>query len=181
MTLLPVERFESGAIAEDSLPDPAAFDQFFPFLKGVFSQWHPTPLSLEGRVFNTAEQWMMFAKACVFQDEEAGAAIMATADPAEQKRIGQRVRGFDGDLWDAVKIGVVLQGNLAKFSQNVGALRQLRATGEAMLVEANPRDWIWGCGLSAADPAIQTPEAWRGQNCLGRILTRVRDELCGSQ
>ncbi|MFT4251037.1 MAG: NADAR domain-containing protein [Caulobacter sp.] len=53
----------------------------------------------------------------------------------------------------------------------------MTATGEAMLVEANPRDWIWGVGLSADDPAVHRPDDWKGENLLGRILTDVRRKL----
>jgi predicted NAD-dependent protein-ADP-ribosyltransferase YbiA (DUF1768 family) len=32
-------------------------------------------------------------------------------------------------------------------------------------------------GLAASDPRSEDPEQWRGQNLLGKILTRLRDEL----
>lgn len=72
---------------------------------------------------------------------------------------------------------IVHQGNLAKFGQNEGARRQLLGTAPAMLVEANPRDWVWGAGLSESDAGIGRPSEWRGTNLLGRILTLVRQEL----
>jgi hypothetical protein len=46
-----------------------------------------------------------------------------------------------------------------------------------MLVEANPRDWIWGVGLSVTDPQVHEPSQWHGANLLGRILTLIRDDL----
>jgi ribA/ribD-fused uncharacterized protein len=127
--------------------------------------------------FSCAEQWMMHAKARLFGDEERAAAIMATPDPAEQKRHGKLVSGFETRLWDEWKVEIVYRGNLAKFTQNPGAARQLRATAGAMLVEANPRDWIWGCGLTADDPKISSPDEWPGENLLGRILTLMRERL----
>lgn len=165
-------------ISEEDLPSPADFEAFHPFLKGVFSQWHTTAFELEGRRFVTAEQWMMFGKATLFADEARAAAILATPSPAVQKRLGQQVAGFDSTIWDRWKIDIVHRGNMAKFCQNNGARRQLLATGGAMLVEANPRDWIWGCGLAADDPAIHRAANWKGSNLLGRILTQVRDDLC---
>jgi len=164
-------------ISEADLPAVAEFKRFHPFIKGAFSQWHPTVFTLEGFCFVTAEQWMMCAKAWLFDDKEQARQIMATADPAEQKRLGQHVRNFDQDVWDRAKIGIVLRGNRAKFEQNAGALRQLKSTGDAMLVEANPRDWIWGVGLSIDDPRVHRPEEWRGANLLGRVLTKVRADL----
>lgn len=167
------------AIGLADLPDPSGFTAFTPFFKGVFSQWHHTPFDLAGRSFVTAEQWMMFAKASLFHDDAIAARIADSPDPAVQKRLGQEVAGFDQALWDRWKIEIVYRGNMAKFSRNEGALRQLRNTGEAMLVEANPRDWIWGIGRAVDDPGGHAPANWRGQNLLGRILTRVRGDLAG--
>jgi ribA/ribD-fused uncharacterized protein len=164
-------------IGKDQLPSPDDFSTFHPFLRGVFSQWHVTAFVIEGETFNTAEQWMMASKARLFADAQSARRIMATPDPVQQKRLGQSVSPFASETWDARKVDIVLRGNLAKFEQNDGARRQLLATGEAMLVEANPRDWIWGCGLAADDPGIQSPAAWRGENLLGRILTLVRQTL----
>jgi ribA/ribD-fused uncharacterized protein len=164
-------------IFETDLPDAEDFDSFHPFIKGVFSQWHPTPFQIDGLALVTAEQWMMLSKARLFADDNAADAILATDDPDEQKRFGQTVRGFQQEIWDLWKVSFVYQGNLAKFSQNAGAARQLKATGIAMLVEANPRDWIWGVGLAIGDPSVHSPSEWKGGNLLGRILTKVRSEL----
>jgi ribA/ribD-fused uncharacterized protein len=159
------------------LPDPANFSEFTPFIKGVFSQWHHTPFRLEKRDFVTAEQWMMYAKATLFGDADAAAMIADNNDPAIQKRLGQAVQGFDQATWDRWKIDIVYRGNIAKFSQNEGALRQLRNTAGALLVEANPRDWIWGNGCAIDNASGHAPANWRGQNLLGLILTKVRIDL----
>ena len=165
------------SVRESDLPPASAFEEFHPFIKGVFSQWHPTPFKLAGMVFETAEQWMMFAKARLFGDLERADQIIATPDPSLQKRLGQQVRDFDQGVWDEAKISIVYSGNRAKFQQNDGASRQLKATEGKMLVEANPRDWIWGIGLAIDDPRLHFPAEWRGTNLLGRILTKVRDDL----
>jgi ribA/ribD-fused uncharacterized protein len=168
-------RIPSLTVAD--LPDPADYREFHPFIKGVFSQWHVTPFTLDGRRFVTAEQWMMFAKAELFEDTIRAEQILGTDDPAAQKRYGALVTPFDQQVWDAWKLDIVHKGNKAKFSQNGGAARQLRSTGDAMLVEANVRDWIWGVGLAMDDPRLSEPANWRGTNFLGRILTLIRSEL----
>ncbi len=166
-------------ICVEDLPDPSAFSEFSPFIKGVFSQWHHTPFRLADKYFVTAEQWMMYSKALLFDDPDIAGQIAENDDPSVQKRLGQAVRGFDQSVWDRWKIDIVYRGNMAKFGQNDGALRQLRNSGSAMLVEANPRDWIWGIGRAIDDPLGHAPKNWRGQNLLGRILTKVRDDLMG--
>lgn len=151
--------------------------EIYPFLKGFLSQWHPSVFELERRTFNCAEQYMMFMKARLFEDNIMAGKIMAARAPADHKRMGSQVRNFDQDVWDKTKVSIVYDGNLAKFSQNPGLKKKLLATKHARLVEANPKDFIWGAGLSESDPLIQVPDRWPGQNLLGDILMRVRQEL----
>ncbi len=165
------------ARVEADLPVTHDFDAFHPFIKGVFSQWHPTSFTADGAKFVCAEQYMMAAKAILFGDQENARLIMASDDPAVQKRIGAQVRGFDEAIWHRWRYHIVHRANFEKFAQNAGALRQLRNTAPTMLVEANPRDWNWGNGLHIDDPNNQDPNMWRGTNFLGRILTLIRQEL----
>ena len=84
---------------------------------------------------------------------------------------------FDEARWTAACREVVYRGNLAKFGQNDDLLALLLATGSKTLVEASPKDRIWGIGLSADDPRATQPSAWPGKNWLGEALMRVRTEL----
>lgn len=167
----------SPSLTVENLPVATEFSDFHPFIKGVFSQWHQTPFNLADKDFSTAEQWMMYCKSTRFEDRKRAEEILATSDPAIQKRLGALVTPFDQAVWDRWKVEIVYRGNLTKFRQNAGAARQLRQTGGAMLVEANVRDWIWGVGLAIDDPKVALPHEWRGANLLGRILTCVRTDL----
>ncbi|MEM7665315.1 MAG: NADAR family protein [Pseudomonadota bacterium] len=169
-----IEFSDDPTLTIRALPDPTDFTVFHPFIKGVFSQWHHTPFTVDGRDFVCAEQYMMAAKASLFGDERAFEAIMNSDDPAVQKRLGSTVSGFSEDRWTLWRLDIVFTASRAKFGQNSGALRQLRNTAPAMLVEANPRDWNWGNGLQLDDPANHDPSRWRGTNYLGRILTLIR-------
>ena len=152
-------------------------DRFHFFWSGPLSQWQRARFELDGDQFNTAEQAMMVGKARVFRDEAVAAKILATGDARTQKALGRQVRGFDGTVWDKHKVDIVRRANLAKFRQNKGLRRKLFQTGDRLLVEASPLDAIWGIGLDA-DVARQTPpEAWPGQNLLGKVLTDVREIL----
>jgi ribA/ribD-fused uncharacterized protein len=128
-------------VTEADLPVASDFASFHPFIKGVFSQWHPAPFAVDDTPFTCAEQYMMAAKASLFGDAEAFSRIMASDDPAVHKRLGASVQDFDDTVWVCWRIAIVYTANHAKFTQNPGALRQLRNTAPGMLVEANPRDW----------------------------------------
>ena len=120
---------------------------------------------------------MMAQKAALFGDEETRKKIMAAGHPREYKALGRDVKPFDAAAWDREKYGIVLQGNLAKFSQNPELLAFLLGTGDAILVEASPYDAVWGVKLPADDPRIHNPREWKGENLLGFALMETRDRL----
>ncbi|KVN06862.1 NADAR family protein [Burkholderia diffusa] len=143
----------------------------------VFSNWHPCCFTYHEVAFNSVEQLMMYAKALLFDDHATAAAILASASPREQKRLGRSVRGFDDARWVQVRESIMFVGCREKFRQNEAFLTALRATGTSILVEASPYDRIWGVGLGEHDPRIADPSAWQGLNLLGKALMRVRDLL----
>lgn len=142
-----------------------------------FSQWYPSPFTVDGRAFGCAEQFMMHGKALLFDDAEVAAEILATPSPREHKALGRKVRGFDDGVWKQKREEIVAAGSRAKFTQNPELRSLLLDTRGTTLVEASPYDRIWGVGLSAENPLIDDPANWRGKNLLGKILTRLRDEL----
>ena len=64
-----------------------------------------------------------------------------------------------------------------QFSQVAELKEALLATESTTMVEAAPRDTIWGIGLGAKNPKAMNRQQWRRKNWLGEILTQVRDEI----
>lgn len=152
-------------------------EQFHMFWGGPFSQWFPSPFTIEGVQYNCAEQYMMAKKAQLFGDDEALAEIMAATHPAHQKSVGRSVKNFNEDQWNAVARDVVFRGNMAKFSQDDALCRYILATGDIEIVEASPEDVIWGIGLSADHPDAQDKSKWKGTNWLGQVIMDVRESI----
>ncbi|MET9398736.1 NADAR family protein [Kitasatospora sp. NPDC002965] len=147
---------------------------------GVLSQWWPEhPFTVDGVEYATAEHWMMAGKARMFGDEGMLARILGAASPAEAKKLGRQVRGFDDAAWTAGRFELVVRGNVAKFAQDEALRGYLLSTRRRVLVEASPVDRIWGIGLAADDARAQEPAAWRGQNLLGFALMEARERLAG--
>jgi ribA/ribD-fused uncharacterized protein len=141
------------------------------------SQWFPRAFRLDGVGYASAEHFMMAEKARLFRDASTLARILEAKTPAEAKALGRAVRGFDAAAWEGARSAAVVRGNVAKFGQNDDLGAFLRATRDKVLVEASPRDRIWGIGMGASNPSARLPARWRGENLLGFALMQARAEI----
>jgi ribA/ribD-fused uncharacterized protein len=141
------------------------------------SQWWPSPFTVDGVEYGTAEHWMMAAKARLFSDPEAERAVLSARTPAEAKKAGRLVRGFDEAIWARERFRIVVEGSVHKFASSPALSSFLVGTGSRVLVEASPMDRVWGIGLAADDDRAQDPERWRGPNLLGFALMEAREQL----
>lgn len=148
--------------------------------KSCLSQWYPSHFEDEEASYASAEHYMMASKARLFGDQEMLARILAAPNPAEAKKLGRQVRGFVQERWVAQRLKLVTQGNVLKFGQDEALGAFLRGTGQRVLVEASPRDRIWGIGMGASNPAAADPRQWRGLNLLGFALMQARDQLAAT-
>ncbi len=148
--------------------------------KSCFSQWYPCAFEVDGQQYNCAEQYMMAQKAKLFDDEEIYGQILLETDPKAIKRLGRLVKNYDDAVWSAKRFEVVVKGNMAKFSQNEALRKFLLGTGSRIIVEASPKDRLWGIGLDEFAKDAVDPTLWKGENLLGFALMEVRDRLNGT-
>lgn len=148
---------------------------------GCLSQWWEVAFTEHGRVFRSAEHYMMAHKAWLFGDEETAAEILAVSHPGEAKRLGRTVRGFDEAVWAERRYEIVVRGNIAKFGQHPELREFLLGTWRRVLVEASPQDRVWGIGLAASDDRAASAATWQGLNLLGFALMDTRDALSAAQ
>lgn len=85
-------------------------------------------------------------------------------NPSEAKRLGRRVKLRED--WEEVKELVMYEICYHKFNQNPDICKMLLDTGDVELIEGNTwGDQVWGVCNGI------------GENRLGKILMRIRDEL----
>ena len=143
----------------------------------VLSQWYPHTFVSDRVSYLTAEHFMMAEKARLFGDQEHLGLILAAESAAEAKKLGRQVRNFDTGLWNEHRVDVVVRGSVAKFGSDETLRNYLVGTGNRVLVEASPRDRVWGIGMGKDNVSAELPSQWRGNNLLGFALMQARAEL----
>ena len=127
-------------------------DNFF------LSYFYVAPVFYHGIRFENNEAAFQAAK-CPERMQE-----FCVLNPSEAKRLGRRVELRQD--WEDIKYDVMYQVCKAKFLQNRDLMKRLIETGDAELVEDNTwNDTIWGVCNGV------------GENHLGKILMRIREEL----
>lgn len=124
------------------------------------SNFYSYPIIYDGIEYRNTE--------CAFQAQKTTDIEMrekfATLKPEKGKSLGRKVRLREN--WDTLKFPIMYEIVKAKFEQNPNLAKKLIKTGDAVLEEGN--DWgdtIWGTVNGV------------GQNHLGKILMKVREEL----
>jgi N-glycosidase YbiA len=127
------------------------------------SNFSPHPITLKGKTWPTSEHYFQAQKFARTPDEEE---VRQAKSPVIAARMGRsRQRPLRKD-WEAVKDSIMHEAVLAKFTQHAELRELLLGTGNAGIVEHTNNDRYWGDGGDG-----------RGQNKLGQILMRVREEL----
>lgn len=147
----------------------------------IYSNWYDlssTPFILLDKSYKNSEAAFIYLKAREFNDH----GIMKQIDdrnqsPGYMKSLGRRIQGFEEGHWDSVKCELMYLACKAKFEQSPSLRQTLLLTGNKELVEASPFDKIWGIGLAPNDPRAFDKSKWLGENLLGKVLMRIRDEF----
>lgn len=123
------------------------------------SNFYPAKVVMDGMTFQSTEAAFQAAKC----KDISGRRDFVPLNPSQAKRKGRHVE-LRAD-WEFVKVDVMRQLLLTKFTMNPSLGRKLLETGDATLVEGN--DWgdrFWGVDGT-------------GRNVLGRLLMETRDYL----
>jgi N-glycosidase YbiA len=134
---------------------------------GAFSNFAAYPIVCKGLRWPTSEHYFQAQKFAGTDHEKAIRRIASPTLAARMGRSRQRPLRYD---WESVKDGVMLEALRAKFTQHPALRDRLLGTGDALIVEHTSRDAYWGDGGDG-----------RGRNMLGRLLTRMREELRGQE
>ena len=133
-----------------------SFDEEYAFL----SNFYFSPMVIDNVVYTTNEHFFQAMKTLKIDEKWA---IAAADTPGQAKRMGRSIT-LRSD-WETIKSYYMELGLRLKF-QNPDLAAKLIATGDEELIEGNTwGDRIWG---------VYNGE---GENRLGKLLMKIRDEL----
>lgn len=126
------------------------------------SNFYHSPVKYRNLIYLNAEAAFQAQKESCEKDKEQ----YTRMNPAQAKLVGRNCNLRED--WEEIKEQTMYEIVKAKFTQNKALARLLLATGDAYLEEGNLwHDTTWGVCNGV------------GENKLGKILMRVREELDG--
>jgi DNA-directed RNA polymerase II subunit RPB2 len=128
-----------------------------------FSSYFPVKLTINGKVYPTAEHAFQAAKFSGNPDYQEQIRVAKT--PAQAKTLGKTKDVEIRPDWSTVRNAVMEEIVRLKFA-NDPLKEKLLATGTALIRDTSPQDNYWGIGRSG-----------KGQNQLGKTLMKIRGEL----
>ena len=150
------------------------------FWGSFLSNFIPNDLSIDfdNHKFNTSEQLFMYIKAMTFHDvETADKIVNEGTTPQIARSLGRQVKNYNEKEWAIVREEKMFTAIMLKFQSDEKLKKQLLDTGNKILVEGTPFDPIWGVMIKWDDDRILDEKNWKGQNLLGKVLMRVREDL----
>lgn len=127
-----------------------------------FANFYESPILLDGQEWPTVEHYFQAQKT---NDPEWREKIRTAETPALTKKLAWEIPDYDDDYWLPAREGVMDKAVRAKFEQHEDLRQLLLDTGGALLIEDAPDDDFWGLVDG------------EGQNKMGRLLMKIRDEL----
>ena len=119
--------------------------------------------NLGDRYWPTVEHYFQAQKFAGSDHEER---IRVSRTPKEAKDLGQTSKLPLRSDWEDVKVEIMRDALMAKFTTHTDLRDALLATGNEELIENAPTDYFWGCGKLGG-----------GQNMLGKLLMETRQVL----
>lgn len=134
---------------------------------GYMSNFSRHSFVVNGVTYRTSEHFYQSQK---FAGTPYEVTVREIASPKDSADLGRSPSLPLRSDWEEIKVEVMRQALIAKFSQNPEIKAQLLSTGDAILVEDSMVDAYWGWGADHS-----------GKNMLGKLLMEVREMFRAEQ
>lgn len=130
---------------------------------GELSNFYPSPIKIGKYTWATVEHYFQAQK---FKGAEYEHQIRKAPSPMKAAELGRTRKVKMRKHWESVKVNIMREALMAKFTQHPDLKMILLQTEEAILIEHTSNDSYWG---DRGDGS--------GKNMLGKLLMEIRDRL----
>ena len=128
------------------------------------SNFYPVHLIIDGKDYATTEHYF---QSCKFKNPVISEKIRTASSPSLAKKLARKHASVVRGDWFDVSLEIMEKALRAKF-KNPELKKMLLETGELELQEGNTwHDTFWGIDIKSG----------KGENHLGKILMKIRNEL----
>jgi ribA/ribD-fused uncharacterized protein len=138
--------------------------RFFIDQNYLFSNYAALPVRYKDVLYPTSEHAYQAAK--FINNKKIYTQIKNAKSPSEAKRLADENETETITNWSMIKLQVMSDIIYEKAKQHEEVRRRLLETQDSQIIENSMDDYFWGCG-----------EDDTGQNHLGKIWMRIREEL----
>ena len=139
-----------------------------------YSNLYPVEIEYEGLSYNCSEQFIMYNKAQVGNDEVVAAKILSETNPYTIMYLGKSIKGCP--KWKDMEKKIVKKAVYLKFSQNKGLHKKIKEVKANRFYECTMHP-LYGAGFTLAtaeqDTAAVKPTH---QNYMGAVLFEYKSE-----
>ena len=130
-------------------------------------------------ILPSAEHVYQVEKAKAHQRPEIVVEIQRATDARSAKAISYKIITRKG--WEEENQVLMMDILRAKFDQHPELRKTLMESGDTVIAECVPNQFMWSTGLSKEAAARTHPEKWPGKNILGEMMVELRQEYRDKQ
>ncbi len=142
----------------------------------VFSNFHPSPMTIDNVPYSCNEEYIESQKAALFNDDVTEQRIKNAGTPHRMKALGSSIKGYNETQWEGAAKDIARKGAIAKFTQNPHLAKALKETNGKIIAEAT-REKMWGTGVGLHEAGALIQDTWTGYGIMGDILMDIRDNI----
>ena len=160
-------------LLKDAAEDGQLFFYSRSLYTNIFSNFFMEPLEINGTIWKSGEhcyQAMKFAEGSPHADPAVFEAIRNAPTPGVAKQLADTPIQTASPLTPEYRLSVMENLLRVKFGPGTWMLRRLLQTGDLVLVHESKKDLFWGRNRSG-----------EGQNLLGKLLMRIREDSRGTR
>ena len=103
----------------------------------LYSNFHPSPFTIDGICFPSAEHYIQYHKALLFGHSVTANSILKSGTSLESKKLSYNISDFSRSKWTNKGYNICAKGIREKIIPNWPLFEMLKGTGSKTLVEAN--------------------------------------------